>query len=375
MISHIALRNFKCFQSIAMRIAPITLLTGLNGMGKSSVFQALLILRQSKSSGDLREGRLLLGGELVDLGTGVDIFCEDALNDTITIAVEHDGDYFAEYRYSYDRQADLLEQLPELRDSEYAERSVLEDGLEMFSNDFAYVQAERSGPRKTFPMSESRARKGDLGAHGEFSLHSLKVRENEMLPSSDARNLGDVSARLVDQVDGWLQYISPGCHLDVELIRSADMAIGRYSFDREGDVPTRAFRATNVGFGLTYVLPVIAALLTMKAGGLVLIENPEAHLHPRGQTRLGELAARAAASGVQVLIETHSDHFMDGVRIAVRDGILAPQQCAFHYFMRTGAVANVTTPTIDKNGRLSEWPHGFFDQHDENLAQLLAPKC
>ena len=374
MISLVALRNFKCFKSIAMRVAPITLLTGMNGMGKSSVFQALLILRQSKSSGDLDEGRLLLGGELFDAGTGVDIFFEDAHDDTITLAIEHDGEHLTEYRYGYDRQADTLDQLPEIRADEYTLRSIVEDGFELYSDNFAYIQAERSGPRKTFPMSESRARRGDLGVHGEYVLHSLKIRENDVLAIGDARVLEGVAPRLTEQVEGWLQHVSPGCHLAVELVRSADMAIGRFSFDREGDVPTRGFRATHVGFGLSYVLPVIAALLTVKSGGLVLIENPEAHLHPRGQTRLGQLAARAAAAGVQVMIETHSDHFMDGVRIAVRDAILAPDQCAFHYFSRTGAIAQVSSPIIDANGRLSDWPRGFFDQHDENLARLIAPK-
>jgi predicted ATPase len=109
-------------------------------------------------------------------------------------------------------------------------------------------------------------------------------------------------------------------------------------------------------------------------GTLCLIENPEAHLHPRGQTKLAELAVRASLADVQVIVETHSDHFMDGVRIAVRDGLTSPDKTAIHYFERPDGETVVTSPQIDGDGRLSAWPDGFFDQHEENLEKLLAPR-
>ncbi|MDE2816578.1 MAG: DUF3696 domain-containing protein [Chloroflexota bacterium] len=121
-------------------------------------------------------------------------------------------------------------------------------------------------------------------------------------------------------------------------------------------------------------MPVILALLA-QPNTLCMIENPEAHLHPRGQTKLAELAALAASVGVQVFVETHSDHFIDGVRIAVRDGIITPEDTAFHYFERDGSHTVVSSPQVDQDGRLSRWPAGFFDQHEENLARLIAPRA
>jgi predicted ATPase len=85
------------------------------------------------------------------------------------------------------------------------------------------------------------------------------------------------------------------------------------------------------------------------------------------------LSARAAAAGIQVVAETHSDHFLDGVRIEVRESRLEPSSVAIHYFERRGAEAQVVSPEIDKDGRLSQWPEGFFDQHEENLSRLIAP--
>ena len=129
-----------------------------------------------------------------------------------------------------------------------------------------------------------------------------------------------------------------------------------------------------MGFGLSYVLPVLVVLLAAKKGALCLLENPEAHLHPRAQTKMAELAVRASLAGVQVIAETHSDHFLDGVRVAVHRGLIKPEMVAIHYFEREDSKVTVQSPRINLDGRLSSWPEGFFDQYEQNLAALILPK-
>jgi predicted ATPase len=145
-----------------------------------------------------------------------------------------------------------------------------------------------------------------------------------------------------------------------------------------GQVPSRAYRSTNVGFGLTYVLPVITALLSADPGSLVIIENPEAHLHPRGQVRMGELMALASSAGVQVITETHSDHVLNGIRLAVHSGRLAPNRVRLLYFGRevdkSGIKARIFQPEIDADGRIDDWPEGFFDEFERSLEQLFVPR-
>jgi predicted ATPase len=106
-----------------------------------------------------------------------------------------------------------------------------------------------------------------------------------------------------------------------------------------------------------------------------LIENPEAHLHPRGQARIAELLALAASCGIQVLIETHSDHVLNGIRLAVHDGKLSPEDVQLHFFQRrqSDGQSLVVSPHIDKNGRIDQWPEGFFDEWDKSLEALLMP--
>ena len=379
MLRKLGLTNFKCFKSMELTCAPLTLLCGLNGMGKSSVIQALLVLRQSSATGELREGRLVLGGELADLGTGQDVLCEDAEADVVEFEL-HRADNPTPCRFSFDysRTADELR----TRDTSQGVFPSVDPGsniLKQWSEipplggRLIYVNAERIGPRKFYHHSEMFARRGNLGTRGEYTLNYLSARRDESLSSSDPRCSEPGRRRLMEVIDHWLQEVTPGVHLQLETIQDADAIIAGFSFDHPGDVGTRRYRATNVGFGLSYTLPVLTALLE-PPGSLCLIENPEAHLHPRGQTRLAELAVRASLAGVQVIVETHSDHFMDGVRIAVRNGLIQPDQAAFHYFSREGGKTVVSSPRVNADGRLSSWPEGFFDQHEENLARLLEPK-
>jgi len=90
------------------------------------------------------------------------------------------------------------------------------------------------------------------------------------------------------------------------------------------------------------------------------------------------LLVRAAAAGVQVVIETHSDHVLNGFRIAVHEGILKPNDAAIHYFERRVTEERMyhalTSPTIDADGRIDPWPPGFFDEMELSLERLLQPR-
>ncbi len=429
MLRNIKLIHFKCFEQLELNCKQLNLLCGLNGMGKSSVIQALLMIRQSFETGELLAGRLVLNGERIDIGTGEDVLFEDAKRDVLGFSLESDkieepweeefdcprtsdrlniknkldegalnnllSDFFNDRldEKIFDEESSSVREFlrhlgPILKDEDppFDEESVRVIGLGFlyvsskwrnvppFGGHLVYVNAERVGPQKLYSVSSNvLTRRGDFGTRGEYAWDYLNRHQNDLLQADDPRCIEGEDRPLRAIVDQWMQDVCPGAHLQLEEVKAADAVIAGFTFDREDDVASRRYRATNVGFGLSYALPVILALLS-NPGTLCLIENPEAHLHPRGQTKLAELAARASKAGVQVIAETHSDHFMDGVRIAVRDGLIEPENAAFHYFERKGNQTVVTSPQIDSDGRLSSWPIGFFDQHDENLARLLAPK-
>jgi predicted ATPase len=370
MITSLRLRNFKCFEDQAIEFGPLTLLSGLNGMGKSSVLQALLLLRQSHLQGLLQTRGLALNGELVRLGSAADVLFEGARDDQIAIALTLENGTEANWHFRYDRSADVLELA-----SASVRGGLLESSL--FKDSFQSLQAERVGPRTVFEMSDQMVRQHrQLGTRGEFAAHYLASYGNEEIPNASVGHPTAVSRELNHQVEAWLGELCPGAELHVTPYNSLYLVDLRYSFVT-GKQRSNEYRSTNVGFGITYSLPVLVALLSAAAGSLVLLENPEAHLHPRGQAALGRLLAMVSNAQVQVVVETHSDHVLNGIRVAVHSGEIAPEAVRLHFFERRErdgqSRTELVSPRIDRDGRISYWPEGFFDQNERLLDALLEP--
>ena len=374
MIEALDLYNFKCFQELRLPMAPLTLLAGLNGAGKSSVLQALLLLRQSwmafPSTPPLAQ--LQLNGELVSLGTGSDASYRAAEDPGIKIDVRFADHELLSRSFAYDRDADVLS----VKEQGGPDAPTLSQQSLFAPDKFQYLCAERLGPRTAFVMSGMSVKLRQIGIHGEFTTHFLSAHRDELLAIPALTHSATPSRNLKQQTEAWLSDVCPGTKLTL----TEHPGMGRVQLQYEhvvGRQATELFRPTNVGFGLTYTLPLIVAVLSARPGSLLLLENPEAHLHPAGQARIGEFLARAANEGVQIVLETHSDHVLNGIRVAVHDGILAPEKFRPHFFERREdrdvTTHEVVSPIIDRKGRLDQRPRGFFDQWDVSLRQLLAP--
>lgn len=369
MIQTLNLQNFKCFENQTLEFGRLTLLSGLNGMGKSSVLQSLLLLRQSYEQGLLPGVGLALNGELVKIGTGQDALFDEALEDKISFGLKWTEDLAANWSFIYDREADVINLASTTANPATAT-------LSLFNEKFHYLQAERIGPRTSFEMSDFVVRqRKQLGTQGEFAAYFLSIFGTTLIPNPALIHRDVASLQLKDQVEAWLGEISPGTRLNVIPYATADLTRLEYSFVSRGQAVSNPYRPTNVGFGITYVLPILVAVLSATPDTLILLENPEAHLHPRGQAQIGALLARAASGGVQVIVETHSDHILNGMRVAVHDGEVAPENIRLHYFERRqdveGNRAEVISPRIDRDGRIDYWPDGFFDQWRRSLEDLM----
>jgi predicted ATPase len=395
MIHSLHLKNFKPFEDQLLEFRPLTLLSGLNGMGKSSVLQSLLLLRQSYQQRLLQRKRLALNGDLVRIGTAKDALFEWAKEEIISfeLLVDRQERKTWTWRFRYDEQADVIRTDTAPRTEELHEFS-------LFGDCFHYLQAERLGPRNVFEMSDNLVRQHfQIGTRGEYAEHFLHIfgdwrintvgidqkashsvnRVFERPGKSEINKLihpQENSRLLNNQVEAWMGEISPGTKIHLTAIPGVDLMSLQYSFDM-GKEFSNPYRATNVGFGITYTLPIIVAVLASPPGTLILVENPEAHLHPRGQAKMGELLALAASCGIQVVIETHSDHILNGIRLAVHGGKIKPEDVQLHYFQRQEkqgqAFIEVVSPRINRSGRIDKWPDGFFDEWDKSLEVLLEP--
>lgn len=366
MIYLLRLQNFKCFEELSLEFRPLTLLSGLNSTGKSSVLQSLLLLRQSSQQDLLPEIGLGLKGDLVCLGTAQDALFERAKEEKISFDLILADGREATWCFNYNREADVLALAYDLTSASIYESS-------LFTDDFHYLQAERIGPRPFFEMSDFQVRQhGQLGSRGEYTAHFLSIYRDKDIPNSKLSHPEAKSLNLRNQVEAWMGEVSPGTRIEIKSNPDMDLVSFQYSYGL-----SNSYRATNVGFGISYTLPILVAMLASPPGTLILIENPEAHLHPKGQAKMGELLALAASCGVQVVIETHSDHVLNGIRLAVHGGKLDPKDVQLHYFERKEkdgqAYTEVVSPHIDRNGRIDQWPEGFFDEWDKSLEALLEP--
>ena len=370
MIKSLHIENFKCFENQRFELGNLTLLTGLNGTGKSSVIQSLLLLRQSYQHRFLQDGGLLLNGDLIQLGTAQDIFFEKATNDEFGFCLGFNEQIQVEWRFGYNKQqADVGRQI-----SKKVSDRVYDTSL--FSDNFHYLPADRIGPQTVFETSDHSVReRQQLGTKGEYAPYFLYAfGAREITAGALVHPTKTAETNLKNQVEAWMGEISPGIRINLENYPSIDRINLQYNFGI-GSYPTNSYRSTNVGFGITYTLPILLALLASRKDTLVLLENPEAHLHPQGQFKLGELMARAASCGIQLIVESHSDHILNSIRVAVRQKIIAPDKVRLYYLSRPADTdqlsSKVDSPRVDEDGRIDEWPEGFFDEWEKGLEQLF----
>jgi predicted ATPase len=391
MISKISIQNFKSFENAEIECSNLNIMTGLNGMGKSSIIQALLLLRQSQESGFLQKEGLSLRGGLVDIGTGKDALYEFAEKEEINFSIDfiNEGDIttedwiFAyeaneegeEYRYS---GSDIMPYSP------YLEGKTPPKDLSKYSlfkyDKFKYLHADR-WVKNQYEVSDFQVvRNRTLGKHGEYTAHYIayygsRVDEhvNDLLLYT-----GTTEKSLEYQVSAWMHEISPNTTVIAERIKGSDLAKLRYIFKGK-DRSSTEISPLNVGFGITYALPVLVALLNAKSGDILIIENPESHIHPKGQSALGKLIAKVASLNVQIFIETHSDHIINGILVAIHqhsknleEAVTADKVKINFITRKDDAFTSKNVPVaVLENGRLKGAPRDFFDQYVKDMKTII----
>ena len=379
MIRSLHLQNFKCFQDEVIHLSNLNLLTGLNGMGKSSVIQSLLLLRQNVENGMLNtQFRLGLNGEYVNIGNSYDLLYRYFSVKEIGIAITTDEDRSPAWVWSADENSDSLTEKWSRGTEEISKVS-------LFNTKFQYLNAERVGPRPYYETSSFKVvHQNQLGVKGEFAANYFSVNQAKPIPikglqytpekTEQSETSPEIGPSLYEQVNAWLGIIRPGAQARITDQRDAGTNTLSFEFLNSKDNPG-PYRSQNVGFGLTYVFPLLVSILASEPGTLLLIENPEAHIHPKGQAELGVLLAKAAANGVQLIVETHSDHILNGIRYAVKEKLIEKELVRLMFF--TGTITSdkfkhyIDYVQMLDNGKLSHRPPDFFDVWDSMLTKLI----
>ena len=392
MITSIEIKNFKSIKCKMFQLRNLNVLLGMNGQGKSSFIQSLLLLRQSNIEPGRVKGWLNLKGRYVDLGNTKDAFYQYARKEDLIFNLSIGEDSNIQFHYAYEMEKDVL---PPKIDMDFYEGTIIyfdsliqniEKHSGIFSKQFQYLNAYRIQPQSTYPKSNNEVvQNRNIGINGEYAAHFIETYydeevafENLLHPKSfvEDKLLKKiiVNKTLINQINLWLGEISPGINVRTTSVNQDEVLL-EYVFDQPTYVNTNRFKPVNVGFGITYALPVVTALLSAKPGALLIIENPESHIHPRGQAELGKLIALVAQNNVQIIIETHSDHIVNGIRVGIKEKKLSNDKAKLFYFKKIveeqEQYSAITDIVLDKNGTLSEEPEGLLDEWGNQLLKLF----
>ena len=373
MITRVDLDLFKCFRILRLPTEPLTLLSGTNASGKSTVMQALVLLHQTILEHEWST-RLQLDGSELQLGNVTDVVDKVYGRREFSIGLV-DSECSARWKFEYgENKQDMsvavaavdvgLGEIKSPRKLRFLMPETVSEPLSVLANrlrSLSYITAERVGPREAYQLQDPSATQV-VGPRGENAVGLLHLKRDETVLPSIA--LPSDPPTLLKQVEARMNQFFPGVSLRVEQVPQTNIVtMGLRTSDA-----TDFHRPVNVGFGLTQVLPIIVAALSANAGDLLLVENPEVHLHPAGQALMGRFLAEIGAGGIQVLVETHSDHVLNGIRRAVKSRVIDPERVALHFFQpRDTAGEQVTSPMLDASGNIDRWPDGFFDQFDKDI--------
>lgn len=261
------------------------------------------------------------------------------------------------------------ERVPVVLDSpdiELASMAVTQIGRTLVST--RHLGGLRAAPQVLYPTS-SRAQQGELGRDGEYSaavLYAWRNRYvNAFLPDRETEPMP-----LARAVEEWATHL--GLFDSIEAHHQAalgiDLKVRQPGVEDEIDI-------TAVGLGVSQLLPVLLRCLLSPPGSLVLLEQPELHLHPASQQRLAEFLLACARSGRQLVVETHSEHIVNRLRLRAAkdpdDDIASTVGLVFAARDRSSGETAYQSVSLNPYGGLSEWPEGFMDEGVRDARELL----
>ncbi len=384
------IQNYKCFENSEIDFRGITILAGANSVGKSSVVQSILLsricLQELQKKGEnlktwqkdmkISGAKSLLSNKAVpislngpfwmNLGNVQEVLNRNAIQNNIHLAFEsNNGQSFLEFELALpDEEIAYNLLLSEVGFTSVDPKNPLVGDLfPITENEFYYLNAERIGPRLRYEVDDMPYI--HAGWQGEYAVQLLGENKREEITESKCFDKEQVR-HLLHQSRLWLNFITPGTTVDDTQL---------YAGIKAADILFSGSRPTNVGFGLSYVLPIIVNGLVAKKGAIFIIENPEAHLHPSGQSNIGKFLAKIAAAGVKVIIETHSEHVINGIRLAALEGKIPFEEIQINFFDRDSSNnIKISSIQLTEKSDLTEWPKGFFDQQEQDLANIFRLK-
>ena len=383
MITRIQIERFKSLRHTPwVKLGRVTLLTGANGRGKSSFCQTLLALSQTWRRGMM--DNLLPTGIWKDLGTFNDIVYAFDENKTIDIHIntdaERDNDF--ELIYCQDQENGTL---GKLQSAKVGGISIIDDAG---SSEYDEDEQDSDGKAPDIRLSSLRDFPSLIALERMFYVAAERKAAPALQPldettpyyyvAPDGSNVLNVlwknkERNSVERVQQLLDYVLDGGRVKLE--QAGDQLVLRINSVDDGSF----YQPVNVGYGYSYILSLLASIVLATEGSYIIVENPEAHLHPAAQAKVMNVLMEAAMErDIQLIVETHSDHVLNTTLRAVNEHRLTVNDLQVLFFSNSKdeddqAAAQVRNLEINELGHIQNPPLQFFEQYSIDLRALYAP--
>jgi len=380
------INNFKCFEDEIINFSNLTVLAGNNGSGKSTVIQAFLIMAQSFDRKDFVHvpKRLYINDYYCELGNSQRLLNYNASEDLIKFIFKDTSDNEVEFICSINKQDFNILNIENYKEVDTKLTDKNNKSLDFLAF-FDFISADRFGP-KIFHHTDSNFSRIKVGKYGEYSTLVLDKYKNELLNIGLPTDGKGNKSTLISQVNFWLSEIFGFINIDTDFIKEANVAMLKIKNNPYGDYES----PVNMPYGVSYVLPIIVSCLVRQIPKeklfedsnkkdiqdidkeMIIIENPEAHLHPSAQSMLG-IFLSIMSQNVQIVVETHSEHIINGIRLAVLNKRVSENDISINFFKSNEIESkeNIVQISIDPKSNLSEWPKGFFDQQEKDISTIF----
>lgn len=387
MISEISFKNYKVFkEKQTIDLKPITILIGKNNTGKSAVLKLMSLIDGALNSKEnhpfkLENGGVSVGNEYRDLIYGkfsrslmleISQIDKDStihkLQTNILVDTKHNIPIIEGSKFSEIKSDKSISIKYDLQKNEGSRFSNQKDGLEYDCEFNGILLAKHSTGKYPSLISPDLVLNVDfIGALREKAKLDYRLREDTEKSGIDGTFLYDFLIRdylttnklFFNGISKWLSEKFEGWSLDID-VDTEPYHIRLKRGDLDVDL-------TETGMGISQSLPLIVrAFRECQQSTLIVLEEPEAHLHPYAHSELAQLFAESIKKDKKkkYLIETHSQNFVLRLRRLIAEGILDISDLAIYYvdFHEEKNESSLSNITVDKTGGVGWWPEGIFSE-------------
>lgn len=401
-LTKLGVENFKCFSKYQeIDLGRITLLTGANSSGKSSLMAAILVAMQS----EMFPEEFVTNGELIELGSYYELVNNNDTNKDI------------KFQYEFLKRIHFNQILSTSKNSNVFIKSLKLDDkdINLFTRDELLLKVAKLLERmnqitdkqgksqitdeiknykeKTLSHFEDYANKKTLVGIGNNIFRFLLLnftyigsfrqppsrgflRTNAQNPKVEKDGSG-----YLEQLIKWQDDNAPQLEKLIKQLESLELAYhietphlggGRYDLQVKTSKDGKAASLADVGFGISQFLPIMVADNQMSDSSTLIVSQPEIHLHPSIQSKFGEyLTNQVNSTEKSYIIETHSEYLLNRIRLAIVKGELKEEDVKVYYLENNTTDVEIHQLELTKTGKINNAPANFFETYMVDSMEIM----